>query len=278
MRAVLLLLALSFPGRAGAAEATAILSSDSGHYRQALEGFLEVWGGSVAVVSAGEAAPPGAKAYVVFGSRAAARAWTKDAVVVACLAPSIAAEEGDAVTHVSLLGDPGVLLARVRALIPRLKVLRVLWSSDSSRVDAEALRKAGVERGVVVHLARVSPPSSLPSFLREQADDADALWLMPDPALINTESFSILREYAAARKIPFLAPTEGLAERGAAATIAVSFRDMGRAAAESLRARLDGRAEPEFVRSGTVRVTVNVAAARAAGLDSDFRSADKVLP
>lgn len=257
--------------------AAALISSDSSHYRQALDGFVEAWGSSVTVVAAGHRLPPDASVFVAFGSKAAARALPADAVVVACLAPAVAEVPDDGLTHISLLPDPAVLIARTLALVPALKTLRVFWSSESSRADAEALALAGSERGVHILLERVSPPSHLPARLRELKGPADALWLMPDPALVNEEAFAVLREYAAAEKLPFLAPTEGLAERGATATIAVTFRDMGRAAAASLRARLDGRVEPEAVRAGRVTVTVNEAAALAAGLGPKFESAEKVL-
>lgn len=258
--------------------AAALMSSDSSHYRQALDGFTEAWGSSVTVVSAGSSLPPDARAFVAFGGKAASRELPEDAIVVACLAPAVASADGDALNHVSLMPDPATLVARSAALLPSLKVLRVIWSSESSRDDAAALAQAGAERGVIVQLERVFPPSRLPSRLRELSGRADALWLMPDPALVNEESFAVLREYAAAQKLVFLAPTEGLAERGATATIAVTFRDMGRAAAASLRARLDGGAEPEAVRATRVTVTLNAAAARAAGLELREAAADKVLP
>lgn len=255
---------------------TAVLSSDSAHYRQALEGFTAAWGSTVTVVFSGEHSPPQAWAFAAIGGKAAARRWPRDTVVVACLAPSVSDDPDDAVTRVSLLPDPFVLVARMRALVPRLGVLRVFWSSDSSRADVEALMKEAELRGIVVLSERASPPSRLPELLRALPDKADALWLMPDPALVSEYNFAILREYAAAQKIPLLAPTEGLAERGATATISATFRDMGRAAAASLRARLAGSVEPEVVYSGRVTVTVNGAAARAAGLNVE--TANKVLP
>lgn len=258
--------------------AAALLSSDSSHYRQALDGFVEAWGSSVTVVAAGSSIPPDARAFVAFGAKAAARELPSDAIVTACLAPAVESAEGDALNRVSLMPDPATLVARSVALLPNLKVLRVFWSSESSREDAAELARAGAERGLTVQLERVSPPTRLPSRLRGLDGKADALWLMPDPALVTEESFAVLREYAAAEKIAFLAPTEGLAERGATATIAVTFRDMGRAAAASLRARLEGGAEPEAVRSARVTVTLNASAARAAGLKTVAAAADKVLP
>jgi hypothetical protein len=273
-----LALAAAAPGRAAVGLPAAVLSSDSAHYRQALEGFVEAWGGAVPVVAADAPLPAGTWAFVAVGTRAAARRWPKDSVVVACLAPGIESAEDDPVTRVSLLPDPDVLVKSMRALVPALKVLRVFWSSDGSREDVESLEAAGERAGIVVLSERVFPPSRLPERLRSLDGKADALWLMPDPALVNAENFSILREYAAAQKLPFLAPTEGLAERGATATISVSFRDMGRAAALTLRSRLEGRAGPEISRAGRVAVTVNAPAARAAGLGPKFDSADKIIP
>jgi len=280
VRTALLLLALSGAANAesGPASPVAVLSSDSAHYRQALDGFTEAWGSTVTVLSLGEVPPPQAWAFVAIGSKAAARRWPRDAVVVSCLAPSASAGDGAALTRVSLLPDPAILVARLRALAPKLRVLRVLWSSESAREDAEALVDAGENQGLVVLSERIDPPSLLPERLRGLGDPTDGLWLMPDPALVNEQSFATVREYAAARRIPFFGPTEGLAERGAAATVSVTFHEMGRAAALALRARLSGRPGPETVRAARVTVTVNGPAARAAGLGPRFVGADKVLP
>lgn len=270
MRAALTLMAGIAAGSAvAAAQPVAVLSSDSAHYRQALEGFTEAWGSTVTVVGAGESPAPGARAFAAFGGKAAARSWPRGAVVVACLAPSIIDDPGDAVTRVSLLPDPGALIAQLRALVPGLWILRVFWSEEPSRVDAEALIAAGERQGLAVLSERVAPASRLPDHLRALTGKADALWLMPDPALVTEENFAILREYAAAVKVPLFAPTHGLAERGAAATIAATYRDMGRAAALALRARLAGGAAPDVVFPERVSVRANGPEARAAGLKLD---------
>lgn len=274
----LLALGAAPPGRAAEGVPTAVLSSDSAHYRQALEGFTREWGSSVPSIVGDAPLPAGAWAFVAVGSKAAARRWPADTVVVACLAPSVGTVADDAVTRISLMPDPEALVKRLRALVPKLVVLRVFWSSASSREDVEALQAAGEMVGVVVLSERINPTTTLPDRLRGLDNSAQALWLMPDPVLVNAENFAVLREYAAARKLPFLGPTEGLAERGATATISVTFEDMGRAAAQALRARLAGRSSPEITRASKVLVTVNAAAAISAGLGPKFEVADKVLP
>lgn len=259
----------SAPARAGSRAPAAVISSDSIHYRQALEGFTEAWGSTVAVVAPGASLPADVEAIVAVGGKAASRRWPRDAVVVACLAPSVMDVPDDAVTRVSLLADPEALVAQLRALVPHLWVLRIFWSSEPSRADAEALMMAGERQGLVVLSERVTPASRLPGHLRSLRGKADALWLMPDPALVTEENFKVLREYAAARKVPLFAPTHGLAERGATATVAATYRDMGRAAALALRARLAGDAAPEVIFPRRVTVTANGPAALAAGLQLD---------
>lgn len=256
----------------------AVLSSDSEHYRRALEGFSSEWGPGVERAFSSGSLPSRTRALAAFGSKAASRVWAAEGVAVVCLAPSAAKLSRPGLTRVALLGDPATLAARLKALAPGLPALRVIWSSEASREDAEALTAALAEARISATSERIFPPSRLPERLRALGEAAGALWILPDPDLVNEKNFSILREYAAARKTLFIAPTEGLAERGATLSLSVSFADLGRQAARTLRERLEGRTGPSVVRSTQVFATVNAGAARAAGLSLRLDQADKVLP
>lgn len=256
----------------------AILSSDSGHYRQAYEGFQEEWGSPVPF-SVGGAPDRRADAIVAFGSRAALRDWSEFPLLVACLAPGAHPGSERGVLRVELLPTPALLLARLKKLLPRLKVLRVLWSSDYEEAEVGELADAAAPLGIKVLSERVVNPRRLPERLRSFSTPADAVWLMPDPALVNAENFATLREYASAARVPFLAPTEGLAEKGATATLAAPFRDVGRAAAAVLKARLRGESPHQPAHADRVVVTVNASAARAVGLDlSAAEGVDRTIP
>jgi hypothetical protein len=265
---------------AGAFAIVAALSSDSEHYRLAYEGFAAEWGAPVPVVPAGGRLPeaePGA--VVAFGSRAALSDWPEGPILVDCLAPGARPSRRGEVLRVELLPEPALLAKRLKQLMPRLKVLRVLWSSDYEDAEVGELADAAAVEGVKVVSERVPSPSRLPERLRALSGPADALWLMPDPALVNAENFATLREYAAAARVPFLAPAEGLAEKGATATLAAPFRDVGRAAAVALRARLRGERILKPAHPDRVIVTVNAAAARATGLDLSAASGvDRTIP
>lgn len=263
-----LVLALAGAGaRARAAEVLAVLSSDSSHYRQAFDGFKEAWGSPVPAAMAGSVPPGRVDAIVAFGSRAALSEEAASPILVTCLAPG-AVLKRETVIRVSLLPPADVLADRIKRLLPGLRKLRVLWSSDSERPEVDDLAAAGRARGFAVISQRVENPDALPDSVRGFSHRADALWLMPDPALVNAQNFATLREYAKAARVPFLAPTEGLAEKGATATLAVSFRDLGRAAADALKARLAGRPVGELVHSDRVVVTLNARAAQETGMDA----------
>ncbi len=258
----------------------AVLSSDSAHYRQAFEGFQEEWGSSVPFIMADGSAPDEAPdAIVAFGSRAAGREWPEAALLEICLAPGLRSPRRERLLRVAMMPEPSALVAGLRKLLPRLKTVRVLWSSDTEDEDVGELSDAAAARGIVVVSERVVNPAALPGSLRAFTGRADALWLMPDPALVNAQNFATLREYAAAARVPFFAPTQGLTEKGATATLAVSFHDIGRAAAAALKSRLRGGPEIGHAHSDRIVITVSEAAARATGLDlAAARGVDRRIP
>lgn len=273
-------LACSGAARASAGGVLAVLSSDSSSYREAYEGFQEEWGPTVPFVLASERLPSERPDVIVaFGSRAALSS-TSAPFLVTCLAlEDIPRQPGQKVLRVDILPAPALLASRMKRLLPRLRRLRVLWSSDAEAGDVAELAAAAGASGFQVDSERIDDPGALPADVRSFAGRADALWLMPDPALVNVRNFAILREYAAAERIPFLAPTEGLVEKGATATLAASFRDVGRAAAEAAKRVLNGAPLPAHVHPDRLSVTVGAASARAAGMDLGAAiGVDRTLP
>ena len=104
----------------------------------------------------------------------------------------------------TLIPAPEILVDRILKLLPGLKTLRVLWSSDFESEDVSELTAAARARGVAVLSERIDDPAELPERVRAFAGKAEALWLMPDPALVNEQNFATLREYASAARVPFL--------------------------------------------------------------------------
>ena len=206
---------------ASGGDVVAVLSSDSPHYSAAFEGFQEAWGTPVSRLLLGDGeVMPRTRVVVAFGSQAALQDWAPHIQLVACLAPAARVGRQGGILIVDLLPSAPALLARIQAVLPRVRTLRLLWTSRAQRDSVEELMLAGEAIGMKVLAERVPSDEALPSVLRSLDAKVDAVLLMPDPVLVNATSFAVLREFSKAARIPFLAPMEGLAEKGATAPFA----------------------------------------------------------
>lgn len=280
--AALLFLA-SYSRHAAAQEVVAVLASDHRAQRATYEGFLAVFGKPVPVLSMGEEMPAAPKIVVAFGGKAAIQRYPGRVTLIYAIAPGLVVgprtHDGRSI-KVMMEPEPGALLHALQGLQPKLKRLTVLWSSAIRAPAVERLVTLGAARGIAVSAERLKHARDLPDRLRRLQGKVDAIWLPPDPLLINESSFGIIKHYSYDTDIPFYAPTEGLAEQGATAGLAVSYKEMGRQAAVAAKAVLDGGEVAAELYSDKVSVTVNRAAAEQAELTvpaEALNSADKVL-
>lgn len=273
----------SFSQPAAAQEVVAVLASEQRAQRETYVSFQAIFGKPVPVVPMGEDIPEGTKVVVAFGGKAAIQRYPAGVTLIYAIAPGLVVgpktHDGRSI-KVMMEPEAGALLQALQGLQPKLKRLTVLWSSAIRGSAVERLVKLGVARGIVVSPERLEHARDLPDRLRRLDGKMDAIWLPPDPLLINESSFDILKHYSYDNDIPFYAPTEGLAELGATAALVVSYREMGRQAAAAAKAVLDGGDVAAELYSDKVSVTVNRAAAEKAELivpAEALNSADKVL-
>lgn len=268
--ALLLLAALAASSPAPAQEVVAVLSSAPGPYQAAFDGFLKALGREVSPVRL-PARPPaaGVRVIVAFGGEAALQAYPDDATLIACMAPGL----GTRLRHrgpfvfVSMKPAPGRLLSDLRRLQPGLKRLAVLSDGRDTAGYVPELRRAGAAIGMEIVSPRAGGPHGVPSALRSLLrDKADAVWLAPDPSLATPENFQTVKQFSWDNRVPFYAPTRGLAVAGAAAAVSVASEEEGRLAADLARRALAGEDLPEVVYPTRTSITVNAESARNAGL------------
>ncbi|MBI2386416.1 MAG: hypothetical protein HYV14_10430 [Elusimicrobia bacterium] len=270
---LLLLAALAAAPPAPAQEIAAVLSSAPGPYQAAFDGFLKAIGREVAPVRLPARAPAsGARVVVAFGGEAAVQAYADEATLIACMAPGL----GTRLRHrgpfvfVSMKPAPGRLLAELRRLQPGLKRLAVLSAGRDTASYVADLRRAGAAVGMEIVAPRAAGSSAVPHALRALlAAKADAVWLAPDPSLATPENFQTIKQFSWDNRVPFYAPTRGLAAAGAAAAVSVGAEEEGRLAAELARRALAGEDLPEIVYPTRTSITVNLESARNAGLVID---------
>lgn len=271
-------------GSAPAQEVVAVMSATPGPFQAACAAFSAALGRKTLQLRAPvrTSALERARVVVAFGGDAALQPYPERATLIATLAPGVAGrqEHPGPFVFVTMKPAPEALLGRLRELQPGLKRLAVLTSSRDGERYVGDLRRAAATLGLEIVVPKLAGADGVPDALRALVDKADALWLAPDPGLVTPDTFQTIRQFSWDHKVPFYAPTAGLAAAGAAAALAVDPEDAGRQAADLARRALDGEELPAYLYPDKVRLTVNLPSAAKAGLTPSGEAlgkADKVL-
>lgn len=261
------LLACAAP--ATAQKEAAVLAKGSGPYFETYLAFQRALGRPVTPYDLSKGKPRfggDLKAVVAFGAKAAALKYPDDVAVIFALAPGYFPEKaGGHIIRISSLPEPAKAVAAYLKLQPGLKKLAVFYSKASPDIYISGLIRQGKAAGVQISGIPLSSPSEFPEILRSLPGDVDALWLLPDPVLINKVSLAVLSEFSCAKKIAFYVPSAGLVPLGATASFAPDFTKTGAAAARALGAVLKGEVLPALI-FPEASLTVNTQAAEKCGL------------
>ncbi|MFQ5598997.1 MAG: ABC transporter substrate binding protein [Candidatus Krumholzibacteriia bacterium] len=281
------LVALSVPVMGSAQKVIALMSSDLEPYRLAYKGLEEELGHRVPSQSLDGRTPaiPGeVRVVVAIGSRAALQEYPEDVVLIYCMAPGTGSRD----THhagrsvkIHMLPRSASVVAKIRELQPDLSRLAVFWSSRSTAEYLEGLASQMASESLEILTKRLEKPEDIPDRLRDLAkQEVDALWLLPDPLLVNARTFSMLKEFAWSNDVPFYAPTAGLVAKGAVASVSSSFEEIGRTAGTATRLALQGALGADQMYPRRIETNLNLTAAKQTGLfvpDHLRRKIDKVL-
>jgi hypothetical protein len=252
--------------------AAAVLSRDSGFYLEAFSAFQAGYGAEVPRFDASKGAPslpPGVTTVVAFGARAASQHYPPHLNLVYCMSPGhfvAAAGRTGRTVKISMRPSHARLLAKLREIQPALRRLTVFWTGAGYSSQMQELRAAGPVHGTEVSLEAVRSAADLPALLRKGLQGMDAFWLPPDPLLISPDTLLIFKEFSQGNGIPMYASTRGLAQEGATASVGVSFKAGGAAAAQAALGLERGEDIPELVFPDAVELTLNASAARRCGV------------
>lgn len=276
--------ALALCAESRAAEVVAVLGSELGPYREAYESLRTAYGSDIEILPLGVKPPRSAKVVVALGGKAALQPYSERVALIYGLAPGleITPETHDGpIAKIKMEPAAGALIKKLRELQPGLRKLGVVWSSENRTSEIRQLAETSAASGVTVVVERISGSGELPAALRRLKGAVGALWLPPDPLVINARNFETIKQFAYENDVPFYVPTSGLVEKGAPAAVAVSPRETGRAAAAAARAALGGSALPAEIFIDRVEVFINASAAAECGLaipESAAKAAAKVHP
>jgi len=154
----------------------------------------------------------------------------------------------------------------MKVIQPNLKRLAILWISPANENDVAELHKAGDAIGIEVDEHKLRRSEDLPDRLRALQGKTDALWIPPDPLLVNDQNMVLIDQFSSSARIPFYSAIGGLTEKGAVASFSTNYAEIGRAAATAAKLILGGSQLPAEIYPEKFDVTINPEAAQKAGL------------
>jgi ABC-type uncharacterized transport system substrate-binding protein len=265
----------------------AVLSSNLAPYEEAYAGFQEAIGESTPQITLSQGkleVPNSTRIIVAIGGKAALANYPEGKLLIYCLAPGVQVKsQGRDTRVIKIHNSPqGVrVISKLKEIQPGLKHLAVLWTSPSLE-DYVSNTSRSPDLGIAVSTERLESTDDLPNRLRALKGKADALWVLPDPLLINPTTIAMLKEYSWSNRIPFYAPTEGLVEQGGAvAAVSSSFRETGRVAGLAARRATAGTLDISEIYPEQIHITLNMTVAKQTGLEISstvLKEANKVLP
>lgn len=242
-----------------------VISSPLTPYRLAAEGFIKSFG-PVPIYDLSKETPKNlsrTKWVVAFGGKAALQNYPSQATIVYCLAPGVPADFSGRKKsiRISMAPRPSVLLSRILKIQPSLERLYVFWMAPGQEGYVEVLSRSA-PAGKKILVRKLSNLDELPGRLREIEGEGNAIWMPPDPLLMNPNTFSIIKNFSTANDVPFYVPTPDLTDHGASAAVFIPFEEIGQMAAQAV---LSGEISGE-VFSEKAKIMVNPASAKQSGL------------
>jgi putative ABC transport system substrate-binding protein len=264
-----------------------VLATNSGPYKEALQGFQEAFGSPVPIYSLTEGIPKvGAETQVIvaIGGKAALYGpYPPQAVLIYCLAPGTKVgteHHRGRLVKIHTSSSVNLTIGKIKELQPALKKLAILWTGES--IKDYFTHKDEISKAFDVEMVskRVMKAEDLPDQLRALKGKVDAIWLPPDAAMVTPQNFATIKEFAAANALPFYVPTEGLVEHGAVASFSASFKEIGGLTAKMTQQALQGSLTADNVFPEQLHYSINLPAARNANLKISpevLKQAEKVI-
>ena len=156
----------------------------------------------------------------------------------------------------------------MRTFLPALHRVGMLYDPVK---NASRIKIAVEQAGIVDVQAKGLPVESekdVPQQLRTLLSDVEALWLIPDSAVLTNESIPFILESALARQIPVIGFSPELTRLGALLSMSVNYGDVGRDTGLLMKRILndEGLLPLNPVPIERLKITVNLKTARFLGI------------
>ena len=154
-------------------------------------------------------------------------------------------------------------LKTIKGLVPNIRKLGALYNPKRSGDAIDNARRIAQQVGFELVTARVESSSDTVYALKSFAAGVDAMWLIPDPTVVNRESIQSILEYSFENRIPVFAFHKKFVQAGVLLSLSPSYEKMGAQACEIAQRVQKGTAAssiaPESPKHLEIAVNVNTA-------------------
>lgn len=179
----------------------------------------------------------------------------------------------DNVTGVALNIPMRQQLATLKILAPNTKNVGVMYNPrTSNKLVAQATEAAKIE-GINIVSAKIDSPDEVPDATRAFLGTIDALWMVPDQTVMNTESFKHLLKFTFKNKVPFFSVAHRLVETGALVSLSPDYAAIGAQAGKVVQRLLQEKVSPKTIPIADpegLDIAVNLTTAKRIGVECDI--------
>ncbi len=193
--------------------------------------------------AAGKRVAASADLVLALGSRATAYAATEFHAVPtigALLARESAMPVGSGATAVVLEFSVESELEWMRRILPRVRRVGVLFSSDDNARLVARSRDIAKGLGLELVARRVTNPSDIPAALAALSASADVIWGVPDDVVLTAETAKAVLLASLRSRVPFVGLSAQWVRAGATYALDRDYADLGAQTADLAVRLLDG--------------------------------------
>lgn len=147
---------------------------------------------------------------------------------------------GGAITGVSLDIPVDKQFEAFKSVVPTLKKIGLVYSSEISSSQVAAMKKGSSKHGLTLIENKVANEKEIPNAIRSMKGKIDGLYLPPDRTVAKHDAFQFIALFTFENNVPFMAPTSRFVKKGALVALMIDYEEIGKQAAAMAKKIIGG--------------------------------------
>lgn len=181
--------------------------------------------------------------------------------------------KGSNIAGVALEQSLRTQLSTLKTVAPHTQSVGVVYSPKHTSRKIAAAKRDARSLGLKLITAEARSASDVKRAVGTLAGRVDALWMVPDPTVLNLAAFDALLDFSVKRKIPLFAINYKFVERGALVSMGLDYARIGQQAGRLADRIISGRTRPSDIGVQDpegLDIAINLSTARAIGVQCDL--------